>query len=83
MLYRGNTVYKRDSSVDGKRPDQRRLYLGPDGGEDRSDGFRDIQEVERGDGLDMRKEEEEGAATTRFLAYVTGWIVVQFTKRTL
>lgn len=32
--------------------------------------------MELGDGLDMRKEEEEGAATTRFLAYVTGWIVV-------
>lgn len=46
-------------------------------------GFRDIQEVELGDRLDVRNEGEEGGATTSFLAYETGWIVVQFTERTL
>lgn len=46
-------------------------------------GFKDIQEVELGDRLDVRIEGEERGATTSFLAYVTGWIVVQFTERTL
>lgn len=39
--------------------------------------------MELGDRLDVRIEGEERGATTSFLAYVTGWIVVQFTERTL